>query len=138
MNRYLVLLLILMLPPLQAAQPPLRGKAEAGAMVEWRDPMQPPPFALRQYRLEKRKQKAVASAAKPAARPKTWTLNSILHAPGRQRAIINGRLLAVGDRIDGARVIAIDRDRVRLSRQGKTIILKLETARLDLKKTRTR
>ena len=137
MNRYLVLLLILMLPPLQAAQPPAQGGAEAGAM-EWRDPMQPPPFALRQYRLEKQKQKVVASAAKPAARPKTWMLNSILHAPGRQRAIINGRLLAVGERIDGARVIAIDRDRVRLSRQGKTIILKLETARLDLKKTRTR
>ena len=103
------------------------------------DPMRPPPFALRQYRLEK--QKKPASTAEPKPTRKTaarWVLNSILYATGRRRAIVNGRLLAVGERIGGARLVAIERDRVRLRLQDRTITLKLGTARLDLKKTRKR
>jgi len=103
------------------------------------DPMRPPPFALRQYRLEKQTKQAGTAAPKPSRKSTTrWVLNSILYAPGRQRAIVNGRLLAVGERIGGARLVAIERDRVRLRLQDRSITLKLGTARLDLKKTRKR
>ncbi len=103
------------------------------------DPMRPPPFALRQYRRERRaKQTPALSASRKPARKKQWVLNSILYAPGRKRAIINGRLRAVGERINGARLVAIERDRVRLSSQGQILMLRLEKARIILEKNRKR
>ena len=99
--------------------------------------MRPPAFALRKYRQEKQKQ-AASGPGKPAPKQEPLRLHSILFSSLRRRAIINDRLLAVGDRIDGAKLVAIERDRVRLSRQGRKIVLKLGTSRLEMKKTRTR
>jgi len=143
MRAVLFLVTLLLTAPMMAAKPPggidratVAGPSSGG---QGRDPMRPPAFALGKYRQEKlRQQQRPAGGDKPAARRPSWVLSSILFAPGRQRAIVNGRLLAVGDRVDGARLTRIERDRVRLSLQGRTITLKLGTRRLDLKKTRTR
>jgi hypothetical protein len=142
MRAGLFMLTLLFTAPLMAAKPTdgsdpaMAGQSPGGP---WSDPMRPPAFALGKYRQEKlRQQSRPAGDNKPSGRRPSWVLSSILFAPGRQRAIVNGRLLAVGDRVDGARLTAIERDRVRLSIQGRTITLKLGTRRLDLKKTRTR
>ena len=143
MRLSLSLLLLLAMLPLQAAQldanravaPAAANTPAAGKSV--RDPMRPPAFALQKYRQEKQKQ-AAAGSRKPAPKQESLRLHSILFSSLRRRAIINGRLLAVGDRIDGAKLVAIERDRVRLSRQGRKIVLKLGTDRLEMKKTRTR
>lgn len=143
MRLSLPLLLLLAMLPLQAAQldanravaPTAANTPVAGKSV--RDPMRPPAFALQKYRQEKQKQ-AAAGPRKPAPKQEPLRLHSILFSSLRRRAIINDRLLAVGDRIDGAKLVAIERDRVRLSRQGRKIVLKLGTDRLEMKKTRTR
>jgi len=144
MRAGLLLLTLLLTPLLVAAKPP-GGKDMAVASQssggQWRDPMRPPAFALQKYRQEKlrlRRQQRPAGGVKPVSKRPSWVLSSILYAPGRRRAIVNGRLLAVGDRVDGARLTRIERDRVQLSIQGRIITLKLGARRLDLKKTRTR
>ncbi len=55
-----------------------------------------------------------------------WHLTSILIASDRRTAIIDKQLLTVGDRLHGARVLAIEADRVVLRRRGKTIRLILK------------
>lgn len=52
-------------------------------------------------------------------------LRAIFHAEDRRIAVINGRRVGVSDQIDGARVLAIEADRVRLERAGETIELEL-------------
>ncbi len=129
MRLILPLLLLSLTPPLQAAEPV--------SSTAIHDPMRPPAFALRKYREQQRKS-ATATPAGPVVKTEPLLLHSILYSPARRRAIINGRLLAVGDRIAGAKLVAIERDRVRLLRQGSNIVLKLGTGRLEMKKPRTR
>lgn len=47
-----------------------------------------------------------------------WRLESTLTSNGRRVAIINGRAVRAGDRVDGARVLGIDGGRVRLAYDG--------------------
>ena len=129
MRLILSLFLVSLMPPLQAADPV--------SSTAIHDPMRPPAFALRKYREQQRKSSAI-TPARTAAKAKPLRLHSILYSPARRRAIINGRLLAVGDRIAGAKLIAIERERVRLLRDGAKIVLKLGASRLEMKKTRTR
>ena len=72
------------------------------------DPMRPP---------------MVSTSAKQAA--PGWVLNSVLISDERHVAVINQRPVRVGDKINGARVLAIYPDRVRLSRAEKTFLIKL-------------
>ncbi|NEZ03706.1 hypothetical protein G4Y73_05995 [Wenzhouxiangella sp. XN201] len=67
------------------------------------------------------------SAGKESERP-GLRLQSILLSDSRQLAIINGQRVAVGDQIENARVQAIEPGRVRLERDGETILLELNSS----------
>lgn len=98
------------------------------------DPMKPPAFALRKYQLELASQAGLKNKTAQAASKKTekekvtWKLSSILVSGVRSHAIINDRLVKNGDTINGAKVIRIDAKTVSLTKQGKTILLSLESA----------
>ena len=57
-------------------------------------------------------------------------LNSVLFSEERHVAVINQRPVRVGDSINGARVLAIYPDSVRLSRADKTFSIKLQDLRV--------
>ncbi|NOX09780.1 MAG: hypothetical protein GXP22_09910 [Gammaproteobacteria bacterium] len=59
-----------------------------------------------------------------------WILNSILHAPQRRIAIINGKSLTTGDTINNAQIIAINKDTVKLGSNKKAIILTLKSRKI--------
>ncbi len=103
----------------------LGALASVGA-AELRDPMQPPPLALRKMRqaVAAQQPKVVKPKVdKPA--PKTLQLTSILISSDRRIAIIDDQMLQVGDRIGNARLVRLTRDSARLVRNGKTINLSL-------------
>lgn len=54
-----------------------------------------------------------------------WNLSSILISTGRRQAVINGRAVAPGDDVDGARVLEISLSTVKLSVHGKPLMLRL-------------
>ncbi|MCG5514373.1 general secretion pathway protein GspB [Ectothiorhodospira shaposhnikovii] len=54
-----------------------------------------------------------------------WVLQSVLMAPQRRIAIINGQRVGVGETVDGARVIRIEAAAVALSHEGRDITLRL-------------
>lgn len=72
-------------------------------------------------------------ARAPAPRPgaavvvarERLVLSSVLISPERRVAVINGRALQVGERIDDAEVVAIDLQQVRLKRHTQTVTLTL-------------
>lgn len=66
-----------------------------------------------------------APTAQRAAAQPGWVLQSILVAPDRRVAVINGRSVRVGETVDGARVVGIDADRATLDAQGRRIDLRL-------------
>jgi len=57
----------------------------------------------------------------------TWRLQSTLVAPGRRSAVINDRVVVPGERILGARVVRIERDRVTLKRRDRVFHIRLAT-----------
>lgn len=94
-----------------------------------KDPMQPPAFALNKFRLAKLKKSGLprtqaSNTKKPVT--KSLRLSSILIGKSRKIAIINEQMLVVGDKVEGARLVKISKDRVQLSRRGKKIELKLK------------
>jgi len=102
------------------------GVGAIASAAEIRDPMQPPPFALQKMR--EARWAANPKPAKPvAAKPKSdpLRLSSIIYAEDRKVAIIDDRLLAIGDRIRGAELVSLTRNSARLVRKGKVINLKL-------------
>jgi hypothetical protein len=95
--------------------------------AELRDPMQPPAYALQKFRQAKWNAKPAAttsSALKPKQKP--LRLTSILISRQRKIAIIDDQMLAVGDRIRGARLVRLTRSSARLVRKGKVINLSLD------------
>ena len=102
---------------------------------ELRDPMQPPAFALQKFRQAKSSGEPTStksSVSKP--KPKPMQLTSILISPNRKIAIIDDQMLAVGDRIRGARLIKLTRISARLVRKGKVIDLSLDNDLAAIKK----
>ncbi|MBL7000329.1 MAG: hypothetical protein ISR73_10745 [Gammaproteobacteria bacterium] len=88
--------------------------------------MQPPPYALQKYRLEKLK--ALPPAGNPPAKSKQeqqWVLSSILYSTQRRHAIINNQLVRQGEMVQGARLIRLTPDSARLRVKGKVIELTL-------------
>lgn len=65
---------------------------------------------------------AAAGGAKPTP---SLVLNAIRLSPTRRSAMINDRSVTVGERIGDARVVAIDRDGVRLQRGAEQFTLQL-------------
>lgn len=68
-----------------------------------------------------------AGTAGAAAGKAKWTLTSTLIAPDRQVAVINGKAVQVGQKIDGAELVAVESGSVLLRRAGRKIELKLMT-----------
>jgi len=94
---------------------------------ELRDPMQPPAFALQKFRQAKLSGKPappISSVPKPNTKP--LQLTSILFSRNRKIAIIDDQMLAVGDRIRGAKLVKLTRVSARLVRKGKVINLSLD------------
>ncbi len=93
----------------------LAGLLAAGAApaLALKDPTRPPGA---------QPAKAHKAAARKALR---WTLGSTLVSPRRRTAVINGRLVGVGETINGARVVEILPSQVRLRREGRDITLVL-------------
>ena len=97
--------------------------------AEFYDPMRPPAYALKKFRLQKIKN--LPSAVKRQVKPKkavkqlVFELHSILYSSHRQHAIINNQLLKKGDIINGAKLVSLKPDSVRLLSKGKFIDLKI-------------
>lgn len=85
----------------------------ASASSPLKDPTRPPTL------------KQVKKPPKAARKPLRWVLGSTLVSGQRRTAVINGRVLSVGERIAGARVLEIQPSRVRLRRNGRDITLVL-------------
>jgi hypothetical protein len=85
------------------------GRVDAASLP---DPTRPP-------------QRFIAPVASGPVVADNWQLGSILIAPQRRVAVINGRPLSVGDQVSGAKVVAIEPGQVRLSRGGREIMLDL-------------
>lgn len=77
------------------------------------DPTRPPDFTTARAATEARQNEAPLE------------LQAVFFAEGRRVAIINGERLRVDDRLQSARVVRIERDRVSLRRDGETIELRL-------------
>lgn len=76
------------------------------------DPTRPPNFA------------GLPFGATPAA-PSGPLLQSIVLSPKRRLAVIDGKLVGIGDRVGDATLVAIEIDSVRLREGGGTRVLKL-------------
>ncbi len=95
--------------------------------AELRDPMQPPPLALRKMRQAvAAKQPQVVKPKADQPKPKPLQLTSSLFSSDRKIAIIDDQMLQVGDRIGNARLVRLTRDSARLVRNGRTINLSLD------------
>ena len=62
----------------------------------------------------------VASKSRVVAAPR-FAVNAIIVSAERRVAIVNGRRVAVGDSVAGARVIVIEKDHLFLEKDGKRI-----------------
>jgi hypothetical protein len=112
------------------------GVGALAKAAELRDPMQPPAFALqkfRQARLSAKPAATTSSEVKPKQKP--LLLTSILISQQRKIAIIDDQMLAVGDRIRGAKLVRLTRDSAHLVRKGKEINLTLNNQLTAIRKT---
>jgi len=101
-----------------------------------RDPMQPPAYALQKFRQAKLSSAPAvtkSTAVKPQQKP--LQLTSILISRNRKIAIIDDQMLAVGDRIRGAKLVGLTRESARLVRKGKVINLSLNNDSTAIKKS---
>ena len=89
-----------------------------------KNPMQPPAFALLKYHQERLRR--LPNSALPSKEVKPLVLNSILYSASRKIAIVNDKMLAIGEKVDVAKLLKISRDRVKLIKKGKIINLLLQ------------
>ena len=109
------------------------GVGALATAQELRDPMQPPPFALKKYR--EAKWAANPRPAKTvAAKPKPFRLTSIIYSTQRKVAIIDNQMLVIGDRVRGAELVGLTRSGARLLYKGKVINLNLGAELTAIKK----
>lgn len=114
------------------------------------NPMRPPAYALQKHQQAKNKNNpkftadqqkkadnkdSIASNPEALAKPKTPKLTSILYSSTRKIAILDQKMLKVGDSINGAKLISIKQDSVQLLRAGKKIKLLLSNQSIDIQKT---
>lgn len=101
-----------------------------------KNPMRPPAFALQKYQQEKNKNKSkVVAVQQNTVEPKMLQLTSILYSSTRKIAIIDDRMLSIGDSINGARLVSVKKDSARLVKNGKTINLRLSNQSKNIRKT---
>ena len=78
------------------------------------DPMRPPQTA--------------ATGGVDTSRETGWVLYSTLVSPQQRSAVINGRSVGIGERVNGARVVDIQPGRATLRGKDGDFVLKLTTA----------
>ena len=61
----------------------------------------------------------------PAVNGRRFALTSVLIAPTRRVAVVNGEPLQLGDVVDGAEIVAIEPGTVRLRENGTELVLSL-------------
>ena len=112
------------------------GVGALASAAELRDPMQPPAFALQKYREAEwaNKPRSEKTAVKAAAAD-PLRLTSIIYSDERKLAIIDDQMLAIGDRVRGAKLVSLTRDSARLVRKGRVINLQLGTELTTISKT---
>lgn len=104
--------------PIVATPTPAKPPAESIIIAqEQREPWGPDPFRTYTYRAATR---GGADRSSPG-----WTLAGIIYSQNKPMAFINSRMVAVGDRIGSATVVAIDKESVTLEHQGRRIRLTL-------------
>jgi hypothetical protein len=67
---------------------------------------------------------SVAAAAVAASAPR-FVLTGVLIAPSRRVAIMNGRPYTQGEAVDGAEIVAIEPNAVRLRERGTELVISL-------------
>jgi MSHA biogenesis protein MshK len=82
------------------------------------DPTQPTP-------LDRPSMPASDGSVADRIEPSRWTLTSTLIAGDRRVAVINGRSVALGARMDGARLVAVDAGGATIEHDGRRIRLLL-------------
>ncbi len=93
-----------------------------------RNPFERPVWARRPEAAEP--QASSRQRRKESAKPVTLRLQGILYSQGGSKALINGRWVKVGDRIEGHRVVEIKRTSVLLRRRnGSLVSLSLDSRR---------
>jgi hypothetical protein len=105
--------------------------------ADFKDPMKPPTYALKMFRLEKIKKNNSFGKSSISQKKKepVWVLKSILYSRQRQHAIINNRLVRKGDVIKGAKLIRLRPDSVRLLAKGQVIDLDLRSRYESVRKS---
>jgi MSHA biogenesis protein MshK len=93
----------------------LLSGSPVAASENMRDPMRPP---------------TGAAAVERASSEPRWKVTGILISPERRLAMINDRLIAVGGKVDGARVRNINSNSVELDIDGRSVVLRPVTASL--------
>ncbi|HUQ53208.1 MAG TPA: hypothetical protein VM692_13365 [Gammaproteobacteria bacterium] len=68
---------------------------------------------------------SVAAAAAAAAKAPRFAMTAVLIAPSRRVAIVNGKPYAQGATVDGAEIVAIEHDVVRLRERGAELVIHL-------------
>ncbi len=113
------------------AQPPPAHPAPEAISPPWVQ-TQPPVVVLRQP--TSLPSAASATTTQPAPQPaprsdpspgRDFKLGGIMRSGGVASAIINGHLLTVGESIDGARLLAVERYHVEMEKDGRKFTLRL-------------
>ena len=73
--------------------------------------------------------KAVSKVNKPVKKEKKieWKVSSILISPERQAAVINGHSVTVGDKVEGAEVLSINKSEITLQKKRRVIVVDLDS-----------
>jgi hypothetical protein len=68
-----------------------------------------------------------ASAETASAEPMVYKLQGVVFSPGHSTAVINGKTVAEGERVDNARLLSVGKDSVLiLTAKGDTMVLDLQ------------
>jgi hypothetical protein len=81
----------------------------------WHDPLRPSHYSAAATRA------ATAGLAEPME--PVWQLSAVLFSDARLVAVLNGQRVQVGDVLQGFRIRSIERDRVTLHHQERTIVV---------------
>jgi hypothetical protein len=104
--------------------------------VSVNNPMRPPAVAIQKYQQAKNLNKPkVAAGQGKWKKTKTLELTSILYSATRKIAIIDDKMLSVGDKIYGAKLVRIKKNSARLISNGKTINLRISSKSTNIRKT---
>lgn len=95
------------------------------SLADMADPTRP--MFLRKKPVSVPKKRAVSHVSSPTAPREVYTLTSTLVSKQRTVAVINNHVVAVGDRVGSATVVAIESSRVKLRMGGRDITLVLTT-----------